>query len=48
MKDNEAQDKAYMDVETVQDDGDIQDIFMHIQIYNDDAQLTGAGLKKLI
>jgi hypothetical protein len=48
MKDNKAQDKAYMDVEKVRYEGDIRDIFMQIQIYNDDAQLTGPGLKKLI
>jgi len=44
----EARDEAFADLEKVSYEGDIRDMFMKIQMYNNKAQLTGAGLKKLI
>jgi hypothetical protein len=48
FEDKEAWDEVYADLEKVRDEGNIRDIFTKIQMYNDKAQLTGAGLKKLI
>jgi hypothetical protein len=48
FKDKEARNEAYADLEKVYYEGDIRDMFTKIQLYNDKAQLTGAGLKKLI
>jgi len=46
--DKEARDEAYTELEKIRYQGDIRDMFTKIQIHNDKAQLTGAGLKKLI
>jgi len=48
FEDHEARDEAYADLEKVRYEGDIQDMFTKIQMFNDKPQLTGAGLKKLI
>ena len=48
FEDKEARDKAYADLEKVRYEGDIWDMFTKMQMYNDKAQLTGAGLEKLI
>jgi len=48
FEDREARDEAYADLEKVRYEGDIRDMFTKIQMYNNKAQLTGAGLKKLI
>jgi len=48
FEDKEARDEAFADLERAQYEGDIRDMFTKIQIYNDKAQLTGAGLNKLI
>jgi hypothetical protein len=48
FEDKEARDEAYADMENVRYEGDIRDMFTKIQMYNDKAQFTGAGLKKLI
>jgi len=48
FEDKEAHDEAFADLEKVQSNGDIRDMFTEIQMYNDKAQLKGAGLKKLI
>jgi hypothetical protein len=47
FEDKEAWDEAYPDLEKVRCEGDIRDMFTKIQMYNDNAQLTRAGLKKL-
>jgi len=48
FEDREARDEAYADLKKVRSEGDIRDMFTKIQMYNTKAQLTGAGLKKLI
>jgi hypothetical protein len=48
FEDREVRDEAYADLEKVRYEGDIWDMFTKIQMYNDKAQLTGAGLNKLI
>jgi hypothetical protein len=48
FEDKEARDEAYADLEKVRYEGDIRDMFTKIQMNNDKAQGTGAGLKKLI
>jgi len=46
FEDREARDEAYADLRKGRYEGDIRDMFTKIQMYNDKAQLTGAGLKK--
>jgi hypothetical protein len=48
FKDKETRDEAYADLEIFRYEGDIRDMFTKIQMYNNKAQLTGVGLKKLI
>jgi len=48
FKDKEAWGKAYAELEKIRYDGDIRDMFTKSLMTNDKAQLTGAGLKKLI
>jgi hypothetical protein len=48
FEDKEARDEAFADLDKVQYEGDIGDMFTKIQMYNDKAQLKGAGVKKLI
>jgi len=44
----EDRDEAYVELEKVRDEGDFRDMFTKIQMYNNKAQLTGAGLTILI
>ena len=48
FEDREARDEAYADLEKVRYEGDIRNMFTKIQMFNDKAHLTGAGLMKLI
>jgi len=48
FKDRDAKDEAYSDLEKVQYEGCIRDIFTKIQMYNDKAMVTGAAFKKLV
>ena len=48
FEDKEAWGKAYAELEKIRYDGDIRDMFTKSLMTNDKAQLTGAGLKKLI
>jgi len=46
--DQDAKDEAYADLEKVQYEGCIKDMFTKMQVYNDKASVSGAVLKKLI
>jgi hypothetical protein len=48
FEDREARDEALAEMEKIRYTGWIRDMFTQIQTWNDKAQLTGAGLKKLI
>jgi len=48
FEDQEAREVAYTTLENVLYKGEIRDMFTKTQTYNDNTQLTGATLKKMI